>query len=202
MYCDATAPWVARQPLFLLSSNAGEKLLSEADLHLVYASQVELNGITKWCPVRLRAAELKSSRASRSDSSWRNQLLASKVWLKTSAERAATTPIDFSEVWPFLMSKYKWVRSYMEPMAVALLVWVSCSAACGCCALLCSSVTLSCVLSPLPPGSSVQPVLLAAFAGHSQTYQEKEQFMVDVALVVCLSSALRVYGAIKRHSHN
>lgn len=75
-------------------------MLSKAHLHLVYAPQVELNGITKLCPIRLwvMVMVLKSTRSSKSDSSWRNQLLASRAWLKAWAERAATAPIGFSEV--------------------------------------------------------------------------------------------------------
>lgn len=174
LYCDATLPWVARQPLFLLPSNVGEKLLSKAHLHLVYAPQVELNGITKLCPIRLWVMVLKSTRSSKSDSSWRNQLLASRAWLKAWAERAATAPIGFSEVSTLLVlmsvNTSEWETTW-NPLP--LLVWVSCQCSMWLLSPALSSVTLSRVLSPLPPGSAVQPVLLAAFVGHSQTLSGK-----------------------------
>lgn len=72
------------------------------------------------------------------------------------------------------------------------------SAISGCCPLTYGSAASRQVISPLFPSSEGEPVLPAAFAGCSQTYQGKEQFTAGTALVVCLQSTVRVYDAIKR----
>lgn len=100
-----------------------------------------------------------------------------------------------------LVCSYKWARNYPKPeVAISLLVWVTRQAECS--DWVCSPDLWLSVLKTNHFTSVPQQWSGASYAWHFccvfSDYQGKGQFMMDIALMVCLQSAVYVYDAIKR----